>query len=55
VFDQEGDGWFQWTGEAFEPLKDPRIRHPHFCGTGTRFLSESGAAAIDALFDRSFR
>lgn len=55
VFDQERDGWFQWSGEAFEPSKDPVIRHPHFCGTGTRFLSESGAAAVAALFERSFR
>ena len=31
------------------------IRHPHFCGTGTRFLGENGAAAINSLFDRSFR
>jgi len=35
--------------------KDPVIRHTHFCGTGTRFLTENGALAIDALFDRSFR
>ena len=55
VFDQDRDGWFQWSGESFEPAKDPVIRHPHFCGTGTRFLSENGALAIDALFERSFR
>jgi hypothetical protein len=55
VFDQERAGWFRWTGEGFEGVKDPLIGHPHFCGTGTRFLSESGAAAIDLLFQRSFR
>jgi len=55
VFDQERDDWFQWSGESFEAAKDPVIRHPHFCGTGTRFLSENGARAVDALFDRSFR
>lgn len=55
VFDQERDGWFRWETEAFVPVHDPVIGHPHFCGTGTRFLSETGAAAIDALFDRSFR
>jgi hypothetical protein len=54
VFDQERDGWFRFAGEGFEPAKDPVIRHPHFCGTGTRFLGENGAVAIDALFDRSF-
>ena len=55
VFDQERAGWFRWTGEGFDGVKDPLIGHPHFCGTGTRFLSESGAAAIDLLFQRSFR
>ena len=30
------------------------IRHPHFCGTGTRFLSETGEAAINALLERTF-
>jgi hypothetical protein len=55
VFDQERDGWFHWTGEEWEPVKDPVIRHAHFTGTGTRFLSEKGRAAIGALFDRSFR
>jgi len=55
VFDQDRDGWFQWSGESFDLSKDPVIRHTHFCGTGTRFLTENGALAIDALFDRSFR
>ena len=54
VFDQERDGWFRWTGEGWEPVKDPTIQHAHFTGTGTRFLSEKGRAAIGALFDRSF-
>ena len=55
VFDQERDGWFRWTGESFEPAKDPLVGHPHFCGTGTRFLAENGEAAIARLFERSFR
>ena len=55
VFDQEHDGWARWSGDAFEPAKDPVIRHPHFCGTGTRFLGKNGAAAIVGLFERSFR
>ncbi len=54
VFDQEQDGWFRWRGDAFEPDAEPRIQHPHFCGTGTRFLDASGQAAIDALYERSF-
>ena len=55
VFDQEQGGWFRWSGEAFEAAPDPVIRHPHFCGTGTRFLGKDGAAAITDLFARSFR
>jgi hypothetical protein len=30
------------------------ITHPHFTGTGTRFIEANGLAAIEALFDRSF-
>ena len=55
VFDQEQDGWFRWAGEAFEAAKDPVIRHPHFCGTGTRFLAANGATAIRDLLARTFR
>ncbi|HEX2484890.1 MAG TPA: hypothetical protein VHQ66_06300 [Myxococcota bacterium] len=55
VFDQEREGWFRWMGEGFDSVRDPAIRHPHFCGTGTRFLTPSGEAAIEALFARTFR
>jgi len=55
VFDQEQNGWFRWAGEAFEKVKDPVIRHPHFCGTGTRFLAVNGAGAIRDLLARTFR
>ena len=54
VFDQPQDGWFSWTGERFEPARDPVVRQPLFCGTGTRFLEDNGRAAIDALFARTF-
>jgi hypothetical protein len=57
VFDQEKDGWFEWTGRDWKPrLKDdaPVISHPHFTGTGTREIRESGTRAIDDLFARSF-
>ncbi len=54
VFDQERDGWFRWTGEAWEPAHQPRITHPLFTGTGTRFLVDNGRRAIDELFTRSF-
>jgi hypothetical protein len=57
VFDQERDGWFEWTGHDWKPRpKDnaPVISHPHFTGTGTREIRESGKRAIEDLFARSF-
>lgn len=54
VFDQERDGWFAWKGDAFQPISPPKIEHPHFAGTGTRFLAENGRRAIAELFERSF-
>ena len=55
VFAQDQEHWFHWTGEAWEEDAAPRITHPQFTGTGTRFLQESGLRAINALFERSFR
>ncbi len=55
VFDQERDGWFHWSGEDWAPDPAPVVTHPHFTGTGTRFLRENGREAIEALFARSFR
>ena len=54
VFDQERDGWFHWTSDAWETDTGPVITHPHFTGTGTRFLQPNGRNAIEALFERSF-
>jgi len=54
VFDQDQDAWMKWTGEAWEPARDPVITHPHFTGTGTRFLRDNGRAAIIGLFARTF-
>ena len=55
VFDQEKDHWFAWKGDRWAEAKAPVIRHPHFTGTGTRFLEMNGKKAILELFDRSFR
>jgi hypothetical protein len=55
VFDQDRSEWMRWTGDAWEPVRDPVIQHPEFAGTGTRFLTESGRAAIEGLFARTFR
>ena len=54
VFDQSEDGWFHWTGAAWESASAPVVTHRHFAGTGTRFLRENGEAAIAALLDRTF-
>ncbi len=54
VFDQDRDGWWAWKGEAWSPEAEPRIGHPRFTGTGTRFLEDNGRAAIEQLFARSF-
>ena len=55
VYDQEKTAWFAWNGESFGDAGEPVITHAHVCGTGTRFLEEAGSAAIDGLFERSFR
>ena len=54
VFDQDRDAWERWTGTAWEICPAPVLGHPHFAGTGTRFLRDNGAAAIEQLFARSF-
>ena len=57
VFDQDKDGWFQWTGTEWEACgasRAPVITHPHFTGTGTRNIRDNGKRAIDELFTRSF-
>lgn len=54
VFDQQKDAWFRWADECWASEAAPVIQHPHFTGTGTRFLEANGRAAIGALFERSF-
>jgi hypothetical protein len=56
VFDQEKDGWFEWTGTDWKPhgKTAPTITHPHFTGTGTRHLQDNGRRAIEELFTNSF-
>jgi hypothetical protein len=54
VFDQEKSAWFRWDGSAWREADRPVIRHPHFTGTGTRFLNDAGRKAIDELFARTF-
>ena len=56
VFDQEKDGWFEWSGDEWKArgANAPVIAHPHFTGTGTRQLQENSRRAIEALFASSF-
>jgi ribosomal protein L20A (L18A) len=56
VFDQDKDGWFEWTGRDWKPFDGgtPVIAHTHFTGTGTRTLQENGRRAIETLFTKSF-
>ncbi len=54
VFDQDRSGWFRWRADAWQPEANPVITHPHFTGTGTRFLENNGREAVEALFERSF-
>ena len=54
VFDQDERRWFTWRDGAWGDAGEPAIRQPLFCGSGTRFLSDAGRAAIDALFARTF-
>ena len=53
VYDQEKESWFHWTGERWV-AGVAVIESPHFCGTGTRYLTEAGARAVNALYERSF-
>jgi hypothetical protein len=57
VFDQTEGRWFRWNQQNWVPAPagdEPVIRHPHFTGTGTRVLDDSGKRAIHDLFARSF-
>lgn len=55
VFDQEKKGWFAWKERDWVAIPPPSIARERFAGTGTRFLSDEGKAAIQELFVRSFR
>ena len=54
VYDQERHAWLYWHGQAFEPDPAPIITRTRFTGTGTRFLTDDGHAAVRGLFERSF-
>ena len=55
VYDQGQQGWFSWdAGSRSWQASRPVISRSRFTGTGTRQLTEDGAAAIADLFKRSY-
>ncbi|MBL0380367.1 MAG: hypothetical protein N839_0015500 [Desulfofustis sp. PB-SRB1] len=52
VFDQTTEKWCTWRGAWEED--EPHISYETFVGSGTRYLSDAGRTAIEALFARSF-
>jgi hypothetical protein len=54
VFDQDRNGWFEWSGDQWDENAGPVITHLHFTGTGTRFIEDNARTAIEELFARSF-
>ena len=55
VFDQDKNDWFRWERQAWFSVEAPLITQNHFTATGTRFLNDTGKAAIEKLFARSFK
>jgi len=52
VFDQPKEKWYTWQDGWQED--QPQIRYDTFVGSGTRYLSDAGRAAIEKLFADSF-
>lgn len=54
VYDQSRMGWFTWKDGAWQPEEKPRISFDTYVGSGTRYLSDEGKAAIEQLYADSF-
>lgn len=56
VYDQDQHHWFKWSGSEQRWLRipPPLITSANHCGTGTRFVTDEGRAAIESLYARSF-
>lgn len=52
VYDQPKEKWYTWDDGWQED--QPRIKYDTFVGSGTRYLSDAGRAAIEKLFADSF-
>ncbi|PIE59205.1 MAG: hypothetical protein CSA32_05270 [Desulfobulbus propionicus] len=53
VFDQKKNKWFTWKDDAWQE-DTPTISFNTFVGSGTRYISNEGVAAIEKLFADSF-
>lgn len=54
VFDQSHCKWFTWQKDAWQE-DQPKISYDTFVGSGTRYLSDEGLAAIEQLFADSYQ
>ena len=54
VYDQNRTGWFSWKDDSWQAEETPLIAFDTFVGSGTRYLSDNGKAAIEKLFADSF-
>ena len=54
VYEQDRKAWFSWVENDWQ-MVTPVIHHKTFAGTGTRNLTEDAAAAMQDLFERSFK
>ena len=55
IFDQERADWFRWDRDRWVVARSLTVTRENFTGTGTRALTPEGRAAIEQLFERSFR
>ena len=53
VYDQDKNKWFSWKDGSWVE-DDPKIEHDTFVGSGTRYLTDEGKAAIEKLFSDTF-
>jgi len=53
VYDQNHNQWFTWQESSWKEAA-PKITYNTFVGSGTRYLSDEGHAAIEQLFAESF-
>ena len=55
LFDQEKGHWLRWDTTRWRVEEEPRIECRAFAGIGTTKLTPEGRAAIESLFENSFK